>query len=289
LKKIEHTWAIVTGASSGIGECICHELAKKKVNIILCGRDEETIHEIQENLETTYNIKTDFFVGDLVEKGEPERLAKTMGGRYHVQFLFNNAGAGNYGPFLDYSLKEHMDIIDLNIKALTKLTYLFIGHMQAHGKESYISNISSVAAYLTVPFFGLYTGTKKYVKDLTDTLRYEFKNSNISFTTIYPGPTETKFFHHANQKVNSLGKHFMSSPEKVARLGVKATLQKKKACLIGITSKLGAAYSFLPNSVLIPAAHAVMQAGSSYDDRNKTLESKNDDQLFDNDEGGHLQ
>ena len=58
------------------------------------------------------------------------------------------------GLFLDYSLKEHMDIVDLNIKALTKLTYLFIGHMQAHGKESFISNISSVAAYLTVPFFG---------------------------------------------------------------------------------------------------------------------------------------
>ena len=86
MKKIEHTWAVVTGASSGIGECICHELAKKKVNIILCGRDEETIHEIQENLETTYGVKTDYFVGDLVEKGEPERLAKTMGGRYHVQF-----------------------------------------------------------------------------------------------------------------------------------------------------------------------------------------------------------
>ena len=81
-------------------------LPKKKVNIILCGRDEETIHEIQENLETTYNIKTDFFVGDLVEKGEPERLAKTMGGRYHVQFLFNNAGAGNYGPFFRLFIKR---------------------------------------------------------------------------------------------------------------------------------------------------------------------------------------
>ena len=66
--------------------------------------------------------------------------------------------------------------------------------MQAHGKESYISNISSVAAYLTVPFFGLYTGTKKYVKDLTDTLRYEFKNSNISFTTIYQDQRVQNFF-----------------------------------------------------------------------------------------------
>ena len=289
MKKIEHSWALVTGASSGIGESICHELAQKKVNIILCGRDEDKIHEIQEELESKYSVKTDFFVGDLVEDGEPERLVKTMGGRYHVQFLFNNAGAGNYGPFLDYSLKEHMDIIDLNIKALTKLTYLFINHMQAHGKESYISNISSVAAYLTVPFFGLYTGTKKYVKDLTDSLRYEFKNSNISFTTIYPGPTETKFFHHANQKVNSLGKHFMTSPEKVASLGVRATLQKKRSCLIGLTSKLGAAYSFLPNSVLIPAAHAVMQAGSSYQDSRKSIEEKKNDSVFDNDKDGHLQ
>ncbi len=289
MKKIEYSWAIVTGATSGIGECICYELAKKKVNIVLCGRDEVRLREIQNNLEKSYDIKTDSYSGDLVEDGGPERLVKTMGGRYHIQFLFNNAGAGNYGPFLDYSLKEHMNIIDLNIKALTRLTYLLIGHMRAHGKESYIANVSSIAAYLTVPFFGLYTGSKKYVKDLTDTLRYEFKGSNISFTTIYPGPTETNFFHHANQKVNSLGRHFMDSPEKVARLGVKATLQKKRSCLIGLTGKLSAAYSFLPNSILIPAAHAVMQAGSSYNEKSKSLESKNEVNSFDNDDPGQLQ
>ena len=281
MKKIEHSWAVVTGASGGIGASLCEELAKKKINIVLCGRDREAIDITEKKLQEKYQIKTDRFLGDLTLDGENERLVKTIGGRYHVQLLFNNAGAGHYGPFLDYSLKEHMDIIDLNIKSLTKLTYLFISHMRAHGKNSYIANVSSVAAYLTVPFFGLYTGTKKYVKDLTETLRYEFKNSNISFTTIYPGPTDTGFFHEANQRVKPFGKVFMTSPEKVASMGVKAVLAKKKNCFIGATTKVGALYSSLPNAFLIPVSHLLMSMGVNYEQglSPSNIENKNRDTI----------
>ena len=92
MKKVERSWALVTGASSGIGEEICYELARKKINIILAGRNQDEINRVKNNILKINSVETDIFLGDLTEDGECERLIKNMGARYHLQFLFNNAG-----------------------------------------------------------------------------------------------------------------------------------------------------------------------------------------------------
>lgn len=239
MEKLKGSWALVTGASSGIGKEYADQLSQMGLNIIIVARREERLSELKKELTQKYNNEVEYFVADLTKSDACQKVFDfAIKDSRKIQMVINNAGAGSYGPFLDYTLDDHLKTIDLNIVSLTKLTYQFIAHMKEHGLPSFMTNIASIAAYLTVPQFGVYSGSKKYVRDLTETLAYEFKDTNIHLCCVCPGGTYTEFMDHAGQSLKKAAHAGMMSVEAVVSEGLDAMFKRKPSVITGIMNKL---------------------------------------------------
>ena len=265
-RRLEGQWAVITGSSSGIGEEYAKQLAQLGANLILVARRKERLEKLSADLSAQYKVQVEVFPADITDAKTCEELVAfaTSGGR-NVQVLINNAGRGGYGPFLDYSLEEYLHTIDLNIVALTRLTYLFTAHMSRHNLPSYITNVASIAAYVGVPRFGVYTGSKKYVRDLTETLYHEFKNTNLHFCCVSPGGTYTEFLENANQKLKKSGHSNMMTSEEVVSIGMEAMLMKKEAVVTGWKNKLAVFFPrFFPNRWVLAISELAMSGSIDY-------------------------
>ena len=262
MQNLKNSWALVTGASSGIGEEYAKQLAERGLNVIVVARRADRLQALKEKLEKLYSVRIDTIAADLLQENACQEVFEkaTADGR-QIQVLINNAGMGNYGPFLEQSLDVHLKTIQLNIVSLTKLTYLFTQHMLAHQKPSYVTNIASVAAYQAIPYFGVYTGSKKYVKDLTDTLNYEYKKTNVHFTCVSPGGTYTEFMDHAGQVLKKSAHMGMMPAENVARIGIRAMFCKKSSVVTGCLNKIVTFLPrFFPTKWSICIGHCAMQS-----------------------------
>jgi len=249
MKDYKNKWALITGASSGLGADFARQLSQKGMNVIIVARREERLNKLKDELLKKYNNQVEVIVADLAsEQGPKDAFDKAIQGK-QIQVFINNAGNGSFGGFLDRNLDEYLRTIDLNIKALTKFAYYFIEHASEHGLPSYLGNIASIAAYQAVPRFGVYTGSKKYVRDLSETLAFEFRGTNISVTCISPGGTYTEFMDASGQVLKGPGRSSMMSSEKVVRIGLKALFNKRPAVVTGFMNNI---ICFMPR--LLPAS-----------------------------------
>ena len=236
MKKINR--AVITGASSGIGEAFAYNLASQGVNLVIAARRTEQLNLLAEKLTEKFHVSVEVCTLDLNDPEAPEKLLQfaTRDGR-QVDMLINNAGAGPYRKFLNTSLEEHQKIIQLNLSSLTALCHKFAHHMLEKKTESFILNVASVAAYQAVPRFAVYCATKSYVRIFSEIFSYEMKDSNISVSCLCPGGTKTEFLTVNNQKTLS-GDRFLMSAEKVAKIGLAGTFRKKPVIIPGLFNKL---------------------------------------------------
>lgn len=259
MKNMKGTWAVVTGASSGIGADFARQFAERGMNIIPVARRADRLEELKKDLETKYQVQVVPAVADLLKPESYEEVFKLATDGRDVQVLVNNAGMGHYGPFLNIPLEDHLRTIDLNVRALTALSYYFTQHMEEHKNESYVVNVASVASFLAVPQFGVYTGSKKYVKDFSETLNYEFQKSNIHFMCLCPGGTYTEFLDKAGQDLKGTAHKGMMKSEDVVKIAIRGMEGKKRSVVTGLlnnfVSKFG---SRLPSHVRLDLAHKVM-------------------------------
>lgn len=245
-------YALVTGASKGIGRSIAVLLAKKKYNLLLVARSAGELEELARDLPIEYGIKVDFFVIDLSLPDAAIKVADWCNtNSYAVSILINNAGFGLWGKFESLSIEGQLNSIQLNINAVTELTFRLLPLLKKCS-HAYILNVASTAAYQALPTLAVYAASKAYVLAFSRAIRIELKDSSVSVTCISPGPVATGFAERAGLSViKDLAEKFNMDPDVVAEVAVNAMFNKKSEVIPGFTNRISAyANRFLPKSII---------------------------------------
>lgn len=188
------TTALITGASSGIGEEFAQQLAAKQTNLILVARSQDKLEELASKLQHQYSINAEVIVQDLTIPAAGKTVFDLVQQKgLTVDLLINNAGFGDYGEFSDRDLTRQLSMIQLNITVLTELTGLFLPAMKQRGQGG-IMNISSIAGFQPLPYMSVYAATKAFVLSLSEALWAENKDTGVRILAVCPGPTESDFF-----------------------------------------------------------------------------------------------
>ena len=236
---MQEKYTLITGASQGMGKQMADECAKRGRNLLLVALPNENLKEFSEHLIRQYNIKADYFECDLIIKKSVENIFKwTQENNYAVDFLINNAGFGGAGSFEDYTLEYVNNMIDLNIRATTNLTHLFIPELKKN-TPSYILNNASMVANFPCPYKTIYAATKAYVKNFTRALREELKPQGISVSVLQPGATPTNKI--VKNQINEGGFFFkisVTSIEQVAKKAIDRTLKGQAIIVPGYKNRM---------------------------------------------------
>jgi short-subunit dehydrogenase len=234
-------YALITGASKGIGKAIAEELASKKINLLLVARSGSLLQEIATDLSARFGIQADHLAIDLADPSAPVQIVNWAKGKgYQLNILVNNAGYGLSGPFESYTADEHRDMMQVNMHVPVMLSALLIPELKKQPK-SYILNIASAAAYQAVPGLTSYAACKSFLLSFSRGLSFELKKTNISVTVVSPGGTDTDFANRAQvgSKAMKAGEKVNMTPEAVAKLAVNAMFARKTETVTGFINQLG--------------------------------------------------
>ncbi|MCM1299305.1 MAG: SDR family oxidoreductase [Firmicutes bacterium] len=266
--------ALITGASSGIGEEFAKILAKKGFNLILVARRKGRLSDLRRELMSNYNIKVRALTADLSDEEECIRLYETVK-KLKIDILINNAGFGLFGKFTETNLHRELEMIDLNIKAVHILTKLFVRDF-AQRNYGFILNVSSIAGFMAGPLMATYYASKNYVTQLTRAIGKELKKDkkNVYVGVLCPGPVKTEF-----NKV--AGSEFAVSGITAAEAAQYAVSEMFKGNTVIIPSNsaktLAAMSKFAPSKLMLTAAYFAQTArrGDPSDSKPLLLNSDN--------------
>ena len=236
------TYALITGASKGIGKAIATELASRKINVLLIARDEQLLAALAQTLQQQYQIEAHYLALDLSLPGAVETIYNWVEtNRFQVHILVNNAGYGLSGPFTDYSAEEHKAMMQVNMTVPVALTATLLPMLKTN-QPAYVLNIVSSAAYQSVPGLTTYAASKSFMLSFSRGLRYELRNTGISVTAVSPGSTDTGFATRAKVGAKGLkaAEKVNMQPEAVAAIAVKAMFARKTEVITGFINQLGA-------------------------------------------------
>jgi uncharacterized protein len=257
---MEKGYALITGASGGIGRQLAYHFAEDGYSLVLVARSKENLEELKKELENNYSISVLISIKDLSKQEEALKLYDEIKQqRITVQFLVNNAGFGLYGTFIETSWAEEADMIDLNIKTLTYLTKLFLPEM-VERNEGRILNIASVASFLPGPLMAVYYATKAYVLSFTEALENELKDTNITISALCPGPTKTGFSDRANLSSSKLFESGALHVEDVAKVGYEQFMRGKTIIIPGAKFKVATMLPrFFPRKLITKVVRSMQE------------------------------
>jgi len=184
-------WAIVTGASAGLGAHYCRQLAARKLNLVLVARRDEQLQELATELRDSFNVDCRVLALDLIAPDAIQRLEDEVKD-IEVGLLVNNAGFGWKGSFLDGGTERMRDMIRLNCEVPTMLSLAFAPAMVKRGRGG-ILMLASTAAFQPTPFFSVYGATKGFDLLLGESMHEEFRSAGVDVLTVCPGSTDTEF------------------------------------------------------------------------------------------------
>jgi short-subunit dehydrogenase len=240
-------YALITGASKGIGKAIAQELAARKNNLLLIARSAEQLEQVANDLAKKHGIKTACLALDLSTPDAAEKVYNwCLENSYTINILVNNAGYGLSGNFDKYTLAENQNMMQLNMVFPVSLTQLFLPELLLQPK-AYILNTASSAAYQSVPGLSLYAASKAFLLSFSRGLHQELKRKNVSVTCVSPGATDTDFVVRAQLGPKGLkaANQVNMTPEAVAKIAVKAMYKKKPEIITGTINKLSAFAAWL--------------------------------------------
>jgi short-subunit dehydrogenase len=227
---------LITGASSGIGLEFAKVFALNKYNLILTARSTEKLEKLAWDLKSKYEIDVYTITQDLSLPGAAKKVYDEVKNRnLNIDILVNNAGVGKVGLFHEIELADDIEMIQLNITALTEMTKLFSRDMVSR-KKGKILNIASTGSFSPGPIIAVYYATKAYVLSFSRAIASEVKPYNVTVTALCPGATKTNFSEVAG-KVDPPG---AMKPETVARIGFNAVLKGKRVVIPGLWNKMSA-------------------------------------------------
>ncbi len=189
--------ALITGASGGIGAAFAQELAARRTDLVLIARSENKLQELARSLETLYSINVDVIAQDLTEPDATEKIfskVEQMG--RSIDLLVNNAGIGDYGDFVKSDRDLQLKMIQLDIAALVDLTHRFLPGMRQR-RSGGVINLSSVAAFQSMPYFSIYAASKAFILSFSEALWAENQSYGVHVLAVCPGPSDTRFFKEA--------------------------------------------------------------------------------------------
>jgi len=238
---MSENYALITGASEGIGYELVKIFAGRGYNMLLTARNETKLLEIQKRLSAEYDIKIEILAADLSLSQTPQQIFEfCRKNDIYVDILINNAGFGGYGDFTETDLQTEKSMINLNISALTELCKLFIPPM-IENHSGRIMNVASTAAFFPGPQMAVYYASKAYVLTFSESLSTELAKHNITVTALCPGPTRSKFMDRAHMSASRLFNnplmHLMTSRQ-VALYAYKALMKGKAVAVPGLNNKL---------------------------------------------------
>jgi len=260
MQAIQQATVLITGGSKGIGAAIAEEFAKHGHNLILVARSHADLDKASEIIISKYNTGVRTIASDLSEPQAPEELFKQLNDEnITVDILVNNAGVGVTGHFAEHDLEATMNILQLNMMTLTRLTHLFLQPMLGR-KQGRILNVGSVASYFSgAPNWAGYVATKHYVKAFSKGLSRELKNTGVAVTLLSPGTTKTDFVTTADAlSMRAYQKPSNVTPVAIAKLAYKSCQAGKGTAIPGTFNKILAFLGELPPRTIAFEAFAFL-------------------------------
>jgi uncharacterized protein len=246
--------ALITGATSGLGFEFVKLFANDGYNLVLVARNEKKLEEIQQSYT---NIEVTIIPKDLSVLGAPKEVFEEMENRgIDIDVLVNNAGFGLMGKFDELDIQKELNMIQLNVSALTELTYYCLQKMKQRNTGR-ILNVASTAAFQPGPLMAVYYATKAFVLSFSEALVEELAGSSVTVTTLCPGATKTNFGSVANAEGTKMFSRAMAS-NLVAKRGYEALMSGKRVIITGGLNKAGAlGAKFMPRSIAAKIAKYV--------------------------------
>ena len=214
----EKQWAVVTGASSGLGAIFADQLAKRGLSLVLTGRDESRLNAVAQRVSAT---DVELVVGDLGTDAGVTDLIARLDGR-HIEVLVNNAGFGTYGPFAEVDAGREHELVAVNVDALVRLTHAVLPGILARNSGG-ILNVASTIAFQPGPYQATYGASKAFVLSLSQALWAETRGTGVTVTALCPGPTRTGFVDALGSDVSHTAVYrHLAEPEPVVAAGLRA-------------------------------------------------------------------
>ncbi|MBX0289066.1 SDR family oxidoreductase [Hymenobacter sp. HSC-4F20] len=250
-------YALITGATSGIGYELAKLFAQDHYNLILVARNEQELQNTAAELRQHYGVEVETIAKDLFRSEAPFEVYEAVKAKgIQVSVLVNNAGQGQYGEFVETDINRELDIIQLNIGAYVVLTKKFLQEMVARN-EGKILQVSSIGGELPGPLQSVYHGTKAFITSFTEAIREETKETNVTITALLPGVTDTDFFNKADMTEAKLVKEgHRADPAEVAKDGYEALKAGKDKIVSGFMNKVQVAISnVIPDDLVAANLH----------------------------------
>ncbi len=247
---MDHPWtsALVTGASSGIGEAFARALGAAGVDVVLVARREDRLGRLAEALRSP-TTTVELLAADLTGSGGRAQVAERLADPDRpIDLLVNCAGIGASGPFADGELDRYREIVDLNIEAVVELTHAAIGPM-VERRRGWILNVSSLGGHAPGPNFAVYSASKAFVTSFSESLHEEVRRAGVVVTAVCPGATRTEFGQDTGADASDMPDLLWQDADEVAAEGLAATAAGKAVRVTGGINRLSAALTtVLPRS-----------------------------------------
>jgi hypothetical protein len=224
-------WALVTGASAGIGWELARQLAAGGAHVVLTARRKDRLEQLAAELSGKHGVRAEVFAADLARPSAPDEIfAFTAAKGICVELLINNAGFGAYGEFDKIPLRRQLEMAQVNVAAVVHLTHLYLPQMIAR-RRGHILIVASTAAFQAVPYISAYAATKAFDLIFAEGLAEEMRPYGIRVCALCPGRTESEFHKVAGQPDRLV--RVRESAEKVARVGLQALARGKSYVISG--------------------------------------------------------
>jgi short-subunit dehydrogenase len=245
-------FALVTGASTGIGFELAKLFAKNQYNLVLIARNQNELDTAKAKIRSEHEVEIHTMACDLSDRQGPFEVYEEVKAKgIKVNVLVNNAGQGEFGEFVHTDIHRELEIIQLNIGAYVVLTKLFVKDMLSRN-EGKILNVGSIAGEIPGPWQSVYHGTKAFVNSWTEAIRSELKDTSLVITLLLPGVTDTEFFAKANMESSKMvQENDLADPAKVAQDGFEALMAGDDKVTSGLKNKAMVAMSHvMPESMV---------------------------------------
>lgn len=245
--------ALITGASSGIGEAFARALAAKGLDLILVARSEDKLRALARQLNELYSRRVEVVTADLSLAGSAHKVhaaAAALG--MPVDLLVNNAGFGTVGAFAKQDAGREREEILLNAAAVVDLSHAFLPAMLERGRGG-IVNVASMAAFQPLPYMSVYAATKAFVLSFSQGLRAEVRGKGVKVLAVCPGPVDTPFFEATGSAGlrKTVPKAAMITAEDVVRESLKGLRAGRSVVVPGVAFRIAAAGTkFMPRDLL---------------------------------------
>jgi uncharacterized protein len=251
-------WALVTGASAGIGEAIAQQLAGAGVHLIVTARRTDRLSTLASALVSKHGTRVEIFPADLSEPGAARKIHQFTNGKgIDVDLLVNNAGFGAFGYIQDIPEDRLLEMVQVNCMAVVQLTRLYVPGMIERGRGDVLI-VASTAGFQAVPFISAYAATKAFDLLFAEGIAEELKRFDVHVCALCPGSTNTEFQQVAHQPDRAF--RFAETAEQVARVGLEG-LARGESCIISGTRNrwMVAGERLAPRSFVVRMAAKMMR------------------------------